>query len=240
MDTVRSVAVWLGALTLATALVAGAAETAVAGLDDEASGATVRDPIEIVNRGLYTVNDKLYFWVLEPVARGYAKALPTAVREAVDRAFANLGMPRRSVNCLLQGKIAGSVDEVGRFVINTTLGCLGFFEVAEPRCGLAPHYEDFGQTLGRYGVGYGCYLTLPVFGPSNPRDTVGLVLDGLLDPLNYVLRDLPARVGVKAGSRVNDTSLRLGEYEKSKENALDHYIWMRESYTQYRDEQIRR
>lgn len=216
-----------------------AQEEPVVGLDDE-TAATVRDPLQPVNRGFYVVNDKLYFWVLKPLARGYATVVPEGVRESIGRAFDNLGMPRRAVNCLLQARLRDAGTETARFAINSTAGILGFWDVAGSCCGLEPRDEDFGQTLGRYGVGYGFFLTLPVFGPSNPRDTVGLVADAFLDPLNYVVTSLPARAGVRAGERVNSTSLRLGDYEKSKETALDHYVWLRESYTQHREEQIRR
>jgi phospholipid-binding lipoprotein MlaA len=227
-------------LSLATACKAGAQEEDVAGLDDDSSTATVRDPLRLLNRGVYTFNDKLYFWVLKPVARGYAWAVPQPARQGIGNIFTNLGMPRRGVNCLLQGKPKGAATEVGRFVINSTVGCLGYLDFADAHCGLTAYDEDFGQTLGRYGVGYGFFLNLPLFGPSNPRDALGLVADTFLDPLTYLLQDLPVRLSVRAGEQVNSTSLRLGEYEKSKETALDHYIFLREAYTQYRSEQIRR
>lgn len=230
----------IGALLGLLGLGLEAQEEPVAGLDDEAATASVRDPIQPVNRALYTVNDRLYYWALKPAATGYSKVVPEKVREGLGRMFTNLGMPRRGVNCLLQGKFKGAATEVGRFVVNTTAGVVGFWDVAEKRCGMAAYDEDLGQTLGRYGVGYGCFLTLPVFGPSNPRDTVGLVGDAFLDPLNYLIASLPARIGIKAGDKVNETSLRLGDYEKTKETALDHYVWLRESYTQNRDERIRR
>jgi phospholipid-binding lipoprotein MlaA len=231
---------WAVMLLLTASRGAVAQEESVAGLDDESSTATVRDPLKLVNRGVYTLNDRLYFWVLKPAARGYAWAVPESARQGIDRAFKNLAMPRRGVNCILQGKAKAAATEVGRFLVNTTAGCLGFMDIAESRCGWQAYNEDFGQTLGRYGVGYGCYLNLPVFGPSNPRDTVGLVADMFLDPLTYLLHDLPVRVAVKAGGEVNWTSLHVGEYEKSKETALDHYVFLRETYTQYRTEQIRR
>lgn len=240
--TIPSVAAWALLLSLAVALSAAAQEESVAGLDDDVSTATVRDPLKPLNRGLYTVNDRLHFWVLKPIARGYAWAVPRPARQGIANIFTNLGMPRRGVNCLLQGKVKGAATEVGRFAVNTTVGCLGFLDIADSHCGLRAYDEDFGQTLGRYGVGYGFYLTLPVFGPSNPRDTVGLVVDGFLDPLFYLVQNLPARLGIKLGDSVTSTSLHLddSEYEKSKETALDHYVFIREYYTQRRSEQIRR
>lgn len=235
-----TVAAWAAVLALTISLGARAQEESVAGLDDESSTATVRDPLKLLNQGVYSVNDRLYFWVLKPVARGYAWAIPRPARQGIRNIFTNLGMPRRGVNCLLQGKPKGAATEVGRFVVNTTVGCLGFMDFADQRCGLQAYDEDFGQTLGRYGVGYGFFLNLPLFGPSNPRDAVGLVADAFLDPLTYLVESLPARLGIAFGSEVNGTSLRPGEYEKSKETALNHYVFLREAYTQYRGEQIRR
>lgn len=239
---VRPLVVWAALLALVASLSAGAQEEAVAGLDDDIATATVRDPLKPLNRGIFTVNDKLFFWVLKPVARGYDWAVPQPARQGIENVFANLGMPRRGVNCLLQGKAKGAATEVGRFVVNSTVGCLGFMDFAGPHLGWEPRNEDFGQTLGRYGLGYGIYLTLPVLGPSNPRDTVGVVVDSFLDPLSYLVQFWPARIGIRLGDQVNSTSLRLGqsEYEKSKETSLDHYIFVREYYTQRRNEQIRR
>ena len=231
---------WAFLLALAAALSVGAQDEDVAGLDDDSSTATVRDPLKLFNQGVYTLNDRLYFWVLKPAAHGYAWAVPLPARQGIANIFTNLGMPRRGVNCLLQGKFKGAATEVERFAINTTVGCLGFMDFAETHCDLEAHDEDFGQTLGRYGVGYGFFLNLPVLGPSNPRDAVGRVADAFLDPVYYLVESLPARLGIRAGDEVSKTSLRLGEYEKSKEGALNHYVFLREAYTQYRSEQIRR
>jgi phospholipid-binding lipoprotein MlaA len=199
----------------------------------------VRDPLRPFNVSMYHVNDKLYFWVLKPVARGYRAVLPEGVREGVRNMFHNLGAPKRIVNCLLQGKFKGSADECSRFLINSTVGVLGYRDAAFESFQIREWDEDLGQTLGTYGVGYGIYLNWPVLGPSNPRDTVGFVGDMFLDPLNYLLEDLALRLGVSAGRQVNNTSLRIGVYEENKELALDHYIWMRETYTQYRENLIK-
>ena len=215
-------------------------DTAMVGFDDDEAAMAVDDPIEPFNRAVYHVNDKLYFWVLKPVATGYKAVVPEVARTGIGNAFDNLGMPRRSVNCLLQGRFTDSFTEASRFVINSSIGLLGVWDPAEVWWEIAQVDEDFGQTLGVHGVGSGIYLTLPVFGPSNCRDAVGLVADAFLDPINYVISDAVPRLAVKAEDKVNSTSFRLGDYEKSKETALDHYVSLRESYTQYRDEQIRR
>ncbi|MBN2451034.1 MAG: VacJ family lipoprotein [Lentisphaeria bacterium] len=232
-----------GVLILAAGLLLGcpgpgmrAADDDMAGFDEEMEARAVADPIEPVNRGLYQVNDRLYFWVLKPLATGYARILPESVREGVANVFRNAAMPRRAVNCLLQGRTSDLLDELSRFLVNTTAGVGGYLDLAETVFEIEEHDEDFGQTLGRYGLGHGPYLTLPALGPSSCRDGAGLVADAFLDPLNYI-GESGLRLGIRACDRINHTSLRLGDYEKSKEVAIDHYISLRESYIQYRDRQ---
>ena len=203
-------------------------------MSEELPPEPVRDPLRPFNKGMYHVNDKMYFWLLKPAAQGYKAVVPEGVREGIRNMFTNLGVPKRVVNCLLQGKFQGTADECSRFFINSTVGVLGYRDAASDTFKIREWDEDFGQTLGSYGIGYGIYLTWPFLGPSNPRDTVGFVGDMFLDPFAYAFEDLAVRLAVGAYDRVNATSLRLGEYEENKELALDHYTWMRETYTQYR------
>lgn len=195
----------------------------------ESAAARVRsipDPLEPVNRGFYHFNDKLYFWVLKPVSQGYAAVMPRIARRGVKNFFTNLAMPIRAVNCLLQADLEGTGTELGRFGVNTTVGVLGFGDVAGA-WGIPLRKEDFGQTLGVYGLGPGLYITWPIFGPSSIRGTVGSVADAAIYPPTYV-------PGATAVERVNDTSLRLGDYEDLKEAALDPYIALRNAYHQRR------
>jgi phospholipid-binding lipoprotein MlaA len=195
----------------------------------------IPDPIAPVNRAFFHFNDKLYFWLLKPVAQGYKAVVPEAGRVGVRNFFSNVTTPIRTVNCLLQADLKGSGTELARFGINTTVGVLGFGDPARNRWGIKKRKEDFGQTLGVYGLGQWCYIHWPVLGPSSPRDTVGTVGDRFLDPVSYLGS---AGIAVSAYDRINSTSLRIGEYEDLKEAALDPYIALRDAYNQHRRKAI--
>ena len=200
--------------------------------------AEVDDPLEPVNRAAFTFNDRLHTFVLKPISEAYATVIPEGVRHAVSRAFHNIEFPIRFINCLLQGKAEESLEETGRFVTNSVFGVAGLYEVAKPAFEWESHNEDFGQTLGYYGVGHGAYLDLPILGPSSARDAVGFVADALTNPLSYLVPGLAYMVALKAGETVNDTSQRLGEYEDFKASAVDPYSAMRNAYIQYRKSQV--
>jgi phospholipid-binding lipoprotein MlaA len=200
---------------------------------------SIPDPLEPMNRAFFHFNDKLYFWVLKPVARGYGAVLPEELRIGIRNIFSNLAFPVRFVNCLLQGQLGGATIEFSRFTMNTIFGIGGFFDVATKGLNLPKQDEDLGQTLGVWGFGNGFYLTLPFLGPSSFRDGLGRLGDAFLDPLSFISIGLPAAIGVKAGEQVNKTSLTLGEYEKLKEMALDPYVAFRSAYFQYRQNAIR-
>lgn len=191
------------------------------------------DPLSGYNRVMTVVNDKVYFWLLRPVAKGYGAVVPEGARLAVGRFFSNLLMPVRFVNNLLQFKLKQAGTELARFGINTTIGVLGFGDPATNHFGLKTYPEDFGQTLGFYGVGSGFHIVLPLLGPSNLRDTISLVPDHYLDPVNY-LDGFETRLAVRVYDRVNYTSLHLGEYESLKKDAIDLYPFLRDSYEQRR------
>jgi phospholipid-binding lipoprotein MlaA len=198
---------------------------------------TIADPVEPLNRVFYTINDKLYFWLMKPVSTGYEWAIPEPAREGIRNVFANVAMPKRFVNCVLQGKMKESGHELSRFGINTTVGILGWNDPAADRWEIKAQEEDTGQTLGAWGMDGMMSITLPLFGPSNVRDTVGIVGDFFLDPVSY-LPNLWVRAGLNAEKRVNNLSLALGEYEKTKADSLDHYLSLRDMYEQYRDQKI--
>jgi phospholipid-binding lipoprotein MlaA len=217
----------------------GAGEFAAFAEEFDLSGAKkVSDPLIGYNRIMYRVNDKIYFWGLRPLARGYAKVTPEPVRLAIGRCFRNLGFPGRLVNSLLQGKFKRSGVECARFGVNTTVGLLGFFDPAGSRLKLRASREDCGQTLGRYGIGGGWPLVLPLMGPSNLRDTLGRVGDFFLNPLSYV-EPQGVSTSVNAFERVNLISLHLGQYEKLTAGALDPYRLLRDAYKQNRDRDIK-
>lgn len=143
------------------------------------------DPLEGFNRAMYTFNDKLDIYVLKPVAKGYRAVLPTPVRKSVSNFFSNLHEPVVILNNLLQGKLLQAVSDMGRLLTNSTIGIAGLFDAATP-LGMDRHNEDFGQTLGVWGVGEGPYLVLPFFGPSNIRDGAGLIADWVAYPPNHM------------------------------------------------------
>lgn len=204
--------------------------------DEELSSGTatgeIFDPIAGYNRAMHAFNDKLYYYFLKPVAKGYNFTIPKPARVSVKRVFYNAAMPKRFVNCLLQGKFKGAGTELARFSINTTFGLGGLFNPAG-KC-IKDYNEDSGQTLGHYGIGTGMYIVWPFIGPSSLRGTAGTVLDIALSPLTYINMELWQRVSIRGYNKINDTSLRLGEYEDLKESAIDPYIALKNAYFQHR------
>jgi phospholipid-binding lipoprotein MlaA len=200
---------------------------------------TVADPLRGWNKAMFAFNDKAYFWVMKPVAQGYSTVVPTPARKGVKNFFHNLLMPVRFVNCLLQGKGEAACGEFGRFLLNSTVGVLGFGNPAAKYPHLNPDAEDFGQTLGRYGIGNGFYIVWPILGPSTLRDSVGDVGDWFLEPVNYV-DPMVARYSLKASDNINGISFRIGEYEAVKDAAIDPYTAFRDVYIQYRQEKVRK
>ncbi|WP_319406788.1 VacJ family lipoprotein [uncultured Desulfosarcina sp.] len=203
----------------------------------------VADPIEGFNRTMFVFNDKLYFWLLKPVASGYRVVVPTPVRVSVKDFFFNLMGPVRFFNCLFQGKWRSAEGEFCRFMVNSTAGFLGLFNVVRDKPSFNPPVEDFGQTLGYYSIGNGIYIIWPLFGPSTLRDTVGSIGDWALNPVSF-MQLVNADAGeltsgttnvIAYGVRiVNDTSFRIGDYESLKNAALDPYEAFRNAYIQNR------
>ena len=208
-----------------------------AGEQEEAPTPAIADPIEPVNRGIFYVNDKLYRWVLKPVAKGYKYVVPEDVRIAVRNFFFNLATPIRAVNTLLQGKIKDTGTELARFGINSTIGMAGLFDAAKD-FHLVRKDEDTGQTLGVYGLGNGFYLVLPILGPSSARDTVGLAGDTFLDPTTYLL-SWEAALGTRFVRAQTDLTFRINEYEELTDAAVDPYAAVKDVYIQYRAKKVR-
>jgi phospholipid-binding lipoprotein MlaA len=203
-------------------------------------GERIADPLEPFNRAMYHFNDKLYFWVLKPVARGYRFVIPEVARIGVSNFFTNIAFPIRFVNCLLQANFTGAGKELARFMLNTLAGFGGFWDHASRGdVGLTKQDEDFGQTLGVYGVGQGFYINWPILGPSSPRDTLGLVGDYFSHPFFYYDGPWLITWELRVYDKVNDTSLRIGDYEALKEAAIDPYVAIRDAYVQYRLKKVR-
>ena len=201
----------------------------------EPNGDEAWDPLEPVNRGIFWFNDKLYFYALKPVAKGYRAVVPEAGREAVGNVFTNLGAPMRIVNNALQGKVIGTLDELTIFLANSIFGLGGIFDLhKESR---KPTPEDFGQTLGYYGMPPGPYLVLPFLGPRNLRDGVGTVADSFVEPLPspYYLKVHQAEViAAVTGEQINYLSLDKDSYEAVVRESLDPYVTIRDAYMQSR------
>lgn len=198
----------------------------------------IPDPLEPWNRAMFTFNDKLYFWVAKPLARGYSVLVPEWGRVRVKNVFHNISMPVRFVNNLLQLKIHKAGTELLRFVFNTTFGVAGMFDVAK-NIDLRVQEEDLGQTLGVYGIGNGFYIVWPVLGSSSIRDTVGTVGDFFLEPVSYIT-PTEALIGVRTFDYINETSLHIGDYEDFKESAIDPYISLKSAYIEYRKNKIKK
>jgi phospholipid-binding lipoprotein MlaA len=238
------------------------AEDEEGGFDDEfedefaASEEEVFDPLSGYNSVMTEFNDGFYIFVLDPVARGYRWVLPEVARRGVKNFFHNLLFPLRFVNNALQLKAKNAGEEFLRFSINSTVGIFGFWDPAKEWFGLEAHEEDFGQTLGYYGVGGGFHVVLPFLGPSNLRDMFSLYPEIQMDPLNYVENrpyNFPQPEGENMGlsrktiqqyeltllKTINRESLRIGQYENLKKDAIELYPFLRDVYEQNRAKLIR-
>lgn len=205
-------------------------------LEEEAEAADrvfVPDPLIHFNRAMFVFNDRLYFWVLKPLATGYKAVVPEPARTCVKNFFHNLAAPVRIVNGLLQGKPRLAEAALGHFVVNTIVGIGGLGDPAADYPHLNPGDEDLGQTLGVWGVENGIYLVWPFLGPSTLRDTVGMIGDRFLDPMTYTLTTAES-AGANGVRVVNATSFRIGTYESLKAAALEPYVAFRDGYIQYR------
>ena len=199
-------------------------------LEDE-----IYDPFETVNRAIFSFNNIADRIVLEPIAKGYKK-LPSPLQSGINNFLSNLRAPLVVVNQLLQGQGQNAFQSSGRFIVNSTVGIFGLFDVAE-KMGLEEKEEDYGQTLATWGVGDGFYLVLPLFGPSNLRDTSGMVLTMLTDPINaYAVSEgeawlVPMRTAANA---VDTRSQIIDEVNALRDNSVDYYAAVRSSYYQNR------
>ena len=195
----------------------------------------VYDPIEPINRAIFSFNNVADRIILEPIAKGYKK-LPSPLQSGISNFLSNLRAPLVIVNQFLQGQGQNAVQSSGRFVVNSTVGIFGLFDVAE-KMGLEEKEEDFGQTLATWGVGDGFYIVLPLFGPSNIRDTTGMIMTMMSDPINsYAVREgeawlVPMRTAANA---VDTRSKIIDEVNALRDNSVDYYAAVRSSYYQNR------
>ena len=195
----------------------------------------IYDPFEPVNRAIFSFNNVADRIVLEPIAKGYKK-LPSPLQSGINNFLSNLRAPLVVVNQLLQGQGENAIQSSGRFVVNSTVGVFGLFDVAE-KIGLEEKEEDYGQTLATWGIGDGFYIVLPLFGPSNLRDTTGMVLTMMTDPINaYAVSEgeawlVPMRTATNA---IDQRSQIIDEVNALRDNSVDYYAAVRSSYYQNR------
>jgi len=198
---------------------------------DEKKAPTNPDPWEGINRKIYTFNDFADRNVLKPMAKGYQWITPQFLQDGVHNVFNNVGEVGNILNSLLQAKFKYTATDTGRLLINSTVGLLGFFDVAG-HWGLEEHDEDFGQTLGYWGVGPGPFLMVPFLGPRTVRDGFGTVADAYSDAIPYLITYVPTRNEV-LGGRVVDTRAQLLSAEELISG--DRYIFLRDAYLQRRE-----
>jgi phospholipid-binding lipoprotein MlaA len=194
------------------------------------------DPFEPMNRGIYKFNDTVDKAVVKPVARGYKAVMPNVGRIMVSNFFSNLDDIDVTANDLLQFKLIQGWSDALRFVVNSTIGILGTIDLAS-KAGLPKHDEDFGQTLGKWGLGNGPYLVLPILGPSTLRDSAGLYVDGYASPI-YRLKDMQTRNQAYLTRGVNRRAQLLDQEKILDAAMIDPYQFIRDAYLLRRKSQV--
>ena len=238
MKHILNITIILFILLTNTASISASSDNVTTYPSDFETGTTedeVYDPLEPINRVIFSFNNFADKIVLQPVAKGYRK-LPSPIQTGISNFLSNLKMPLVIINQVLQGQGKNAMESSGRFVVNSTAGILGLVDVAD-KLGLEEKDEDYGQTLATWGVGDGFYIILPIFGPSNLRDTTGLILTVMTDPINaYAVSEgeawvVPTRTTINA---IDQRSKIIDEVNAMRDNSLDYYAAVRSSYYQNR------
>ena len=217
-------------------------------LDDYASGEPqlIADPIEPWNRFWFGFNDIFYLYVANPAYRFWETVTPRQLRTGIKNVFHNLLFPMRFINNLLQFRFKEAGVEFGRFIVNSTAGLGGLVDIAKHKKTIVPVHpegEDFGQTLGRWGIGHGFYIVWPFIGPSSVRETFGRAGDYFLYPAfwaSYAIHPWYVPTGIQTGFFFNDLDDVLPTYFDLKKAAVDPYIMMREAWVKHRAVQVAR
>ncbi len=227
------------------ATIDGGADSAPAGMaapedkpGQEPAEAEQYDPWEPLNERMFAFNWGLDRHVLKPVAKAYKTVVPEPMQVAISNGFDNIRWVPRFINSLLQGKVGGAGRELSRFLINSTAGWAGLFDPAKDYWGIRKSQEDFGQTLGVWGLGPGPYLILPFLQPTTVRDGIGMGVDGLMDPLSWVL-PFWNLFGMKVGDTINERALNYDLFQGVEETTLDLYSSVRHFYLNRRERLIR-
>jgi phospholipid-binding lipoprotein MlaA len=194
------------------------------------------DPLEPINRGIFSFNNTFDHYLFKPIAKGYDTVVPGPVKTGVSNAFQNVADVQSIVSDVVQLKPAKLGDDLGRVLLNSTIGLGGIFDLATPM-GIERGDEDFGQSFGYWGIGAGPYLMLPFMGPTSLRDVVGRGIDGQIDPVGFV-SSVPVRNSLQ-GLRVVDARVGLFPAEAlMNQAALDRYTFLRSAYLQRRESQV--
>lgn len=219
-----------------------ASATLLAGCASQPSTTTTEaDPYEAMNRQIYAFNSSLDQYVLLPVTKGYRAVTPEVVRTGVNNFFENMREPGYGINNALQGKGNESIESVFRFLVNSTFGVAGLFDVAS-WIGMQKHEQDFGQTLGTWGMGAGPYLVLPVLGPSSARDFWRWPVGVATNPLTYMVGDddWATALALGTGDAINARSQMIDAgLDELRANTVDEYSAVRDAFLKLREQSIR-
>jgi phospholipid-binding lipoprotein MlaA len=206
--------------------------------EPEATVITIHDPLIAYNKAMIAFNNTAYDWVFRPALKGYQATFPAPIRLGVYHAFQNILFPIRVINNALQLNMPGVATETSRFMINSTIGLGGVMDPAAAHFGLYPKPEDFGQTLGVWGIGTGPYFVWPIFGPSTARDSIGLIVDYFTNPLYFIEPAIP-RYTLKVVQIGSQTEQSLDTIDNLRKNALDFYHFSRDIYYQNRAKNVK-
>jgi phospholipid-binding lipoprotein MlaA len=229
----------VGLFTLSLALGVGACASAPSDPESRAEFDKINDPGEPTNREVFAFNQAVDRNLMKPVAQAYEDNVPDGVRRGVHNFLTNLDEPLVTFNDLLQANGQRALASSTRFMINTTFGVAGIFDMASD-WGLPHHDSDFGQTFGVWGIGEGPYMTLPIFGPSNPRDAVGLVMSFAANPLTWMSGTAPLLAGIgRSGTQgIDERGRNIDTLDDLQRSSLDFYATLRSVYRQHRDGMI--
>lgn len=194
------------------------------------------DPWEGFNRGIFAFNETADQYVIEPVAKGWDFVVPEFAQTAVENVFENSKAPIQIGNNFLQGEFEEGYLQIWRFLLNSSFGLGGLIDVAD-LAGWPDHPEDFGLTLGTWGVPHGPYVVLPIFGASSVRDTVGLGVDSMSSIYSYFV-PVYVPIAARAGELLNRRAIFLEEIAQSREEAFDFYVFVRNAYLQNREHRL--
>ncbi|HEY5656703.1 MAG TPA: VacJ family lipoprotein [Myxococcota bacterium] len=200
----------------------------------------VGDPLENLNRRIFSFNETLDSLAWEPMTRGYQFLVPESVRRGIHRVFLNLESPVIFANQVLQLRLGDAATTLGRFALNTTAGAGGFFDAAGLGAGLERVEGDFGQTLARYGTPSGAFLMVPLFGPTTVRDLCGDVVDRLMDPLTYVIGPIEWWIVLGTSQGLSEREAHSDALDALEASSIDFYSALRSAYHQSREAEIRR